>query len=179
MRACHPEDEPSAGIEERIERVEKAIEKGVVARPQAAAPAPAAQPAPTAKPAAAGPAKPAAKPGPALTPPPEYLQALELFAQDNPPMRATLASMRFAGLEDGAVRVEFAKKNMMHMKMLERKQASLDQAFSTAFGQPMRAVLRQEGDAAPLAPGTASAEARRRIEQSYDVFGRDKIEITD
>ena len=49
-------------------------------------------------------------------------------------MRATLASMRFAGLEDGAVRVEFAKKNMMHMKMLERKQASLDQAFSTAFG---------------------------------------------
>ena len=30
MRACHPENEPAAGIEERIDRVEKAIENGVV-----------------------------------------------------------------------------------------------------------------------------------------------------
>jgi len=177
VRACHPENEPAAGIEERIDRVEKAIENGVAAaRPAESAAPKAEKPAAAAKPEA--PAKKIVSSGPEIEPPAEYLKALELFGADNPSMRATLPSMRFAGLAEGRVDVEFPKKNMMHMKMLERKQAALDQAFSDAFGRPMHAAMRLEGDKGS-APASASAEARRRIEQSYDVFGRENIEITD
>ena len=119
-----------------------------------------------------------ALPRPGVEPPAEYLRALEIFGAENPSMRATLPSMRFAGEENGAVAVEFPKKNMMHLKMLERKQAALDQAFSEAFGRPVRLAMRLEGDA-PAAKAGASTEARRRIEQSYEVFGRENIEITD
>ena len=174
VRACHPEDEAEAGIEERVARVEKAIEQGVTVRPAAPAPA---RPAPP--PAAGAPVKeaPSVPRGAALTPPPEYLKALEIFGADNPPVRATLPSMRFAGLDGNVVRVEFPRKNMMHMKMLERRQAALEQALSEAFGREMRLNMRLEGDGTGAA-GMA-AEARKRIEQSYDVFGRENIEITD
>ena len=179
VRACHPEAEAAAGIEERVERVEKALEKGIVAAPR---PQPAASARPSAPPPAAGGGQPdapqAKRNGPTLTPPPEFLRAVEIIAEGNPSLRATLPSMRFAGLEGDTVRVEFAKKNFMHMKMLERKQALLEQAFSEAFGRTMRVALRPEEEGG-AAPGAASVAARRRIEQSYEVFGRENIDITD
>ena len=177
VRACHPEDEPDAAIEERVERMEKALEKGVIAAPRPAAPA-SRQPAPS---VAAGRPEAQNEPrrtGPQIEPPPEYLRAVEVLSQDNASMRGALPSMRFAGLENDVVLVEFAKKNIMHMRMLERKQALLEQAFSEAFGRTMHVSLRQESEGTG-APGAASAEARRRIEQSYEVFGREKIDITD
>ena len=177
VRACHPEEEPKAGIEERVARVEKALEKGVVAvRPAAAA-----QSRQSAPPPAVGAPQPESAPkrtAPALTPPDEYLRALEIFGQDNASVRPALASMRFAGLDGDAVRVEFAKKNMMHMKMLERKQAGLEQALSEAFGRTMHIAFRTE-DEGGASPAGMSVEARRRIEMAYDVFGREPIDITD
>ena len=37
--------------------------------------------------------------------------------------------------------------------------------------------MRLEGEAAPQ--GAAATQARRVIEQSYDVFGRENIDLTD
>ena len=170
VRACHPEQEADASLSERLSRVEKMVEKGV--QPAKAAPSgrqPPVQP-------AAAPAKPKAAPRPSQTPPGEYLEAIEKLGQENPSIRTPLNSMRFIQFDGQRVTVEFGKKQIMHMKMLERKKNLIDAALSDAFGAPVAVAMVMEGDAAEK---TVSDVAREVINQSYDVFGRDKIDIID
>ena len=170
VRACHPEKEPDASVAERLERVEKLIESGAAARPARAAAKPAApEPKPAEKPA------PKAGPTPADTPPQAWLDALAAIQEENPSIRAPLASMRFIRFDGRQVTVEFSKKNMMHMKLLERRKAQIEAALSDAFGQPVGLALTLEGQAARPVSGVA----RDVINQSYDVFGRDKIEVVE
>ena len=170
VRACHPEEEADASLSERLSRMEKMLENGVpttAARPKKAPEKPAAA-APKATPVQAA-------PSPAAEPPQPYLDALEAVATSTPSIRATLPSMRFTGFDGNTVTVEFTKKQLMHMKMLERKKELFDAALSDAFGQPVSISMRLEGDRA-AAPSTA-AVAKRIIEQSYDIFGRENIDI--
>ena len=170
VRACHPEKEPDATVQERLDRVEKLIESGAAARPAKAA-----------KPALEKPEKPAEKaapkpaPTPAEEPPQEYLDALGRLQEENPSIRAPLDSMRFIRFDGHKVVAEFSKKNIMHMKLLERKKAVIEQALSDAFGAPVALAMTQEG----VAEKKVSDVARDIINQSYDVFGRDKIEVED
>ncbi|MBP3696493.1 MAG: hypothetical protein J6J45_03025, partial [Clostridia bacterium] len=83
--------------------------------------------------------------------------------------------MAFAGIEDGVVTVEFGRDGIMVRKVLESKSALIEAALTEAFGQGMRLRTRSAGEAS----AKPSAAARSVIEQSYDVFGRDRIEITD
>ena len=83
--------------------------------------------------------------------------------------------MRFVGFDGSTVTVEFSKKQMMHMKMLERKKTIFDGAFSDAFGQPVSIRFTLEGEKA-AAPKTTNV-AKRVIEESYDVFGREMIDL--
>ena len=172
VRACHPEDEQDAALSERVSRVEAALANGVTvaapaAKPAAPSPAPEAAPKPKAEPVQAG---------PKATPPQQYLDALERVGQENPSIRATLPSMVFAGFDGQTVTVEFSRKQMMHMKMLERKKTLFDAALSDAFGQPVALRLTLEGDKSAK-PQPTSSVAKRVIEESYDVFGRDKIDL--
>ena len=170
VRACHPEKEPDATVQERLDRVEKLIESGAAARPAKAA-----------KPALEKPEKPAEKaapkpaPTPAEEPPQEYLDALGRLQEENPSIRAPLDSMRFIRFDGHKVVAEFSKKNIMHMKLLERKKAVIEQALSDAFGAPVTLAMTQEG----VAEKKVSDVARDIINQSYDVFGRDRIEVED
>ncbi len=170
VRACHPEKEPDATVQERLDRVEKLIESGAAARPAKAA-----------KPAPEKPEKPAEKaapkpaPTPAEEPPQEYLDALGRLQEENPSIRAPLDSMRFIRFDGHKVVAEFSKKNIMHMKLLERKKSVIEQALSDAFGAPVALAMTQEG----VAEKKVSDVARDIINQSYDVFGRDKIEVED
>ena len=175
VRACRPQEEQSAeAMAERIEKLENAVKNGVVAAPASAqaAPAPkAAAPRPTAKPAAP---KPAVKlPGDET-----FAKAVETVAANNPAIRAPLQSMKYGGLENGVLTGLFAKKQMMHMKLLERKQEVLEAALTEAYGEPVKLMLKLEGDTA-AAPGKADSGTRRTMEQAFDVFGRDVVEITD
>ena len=86
--------------------------------------------------------------------------------------------MRFVAFDGSVVTVEFSKKQMMHMKMLERKKALFDSALSDAFGQPVSIHMQLEGERSARPAATGSV-ARRVIEESYDVFGRDKIDLQD
>lgn len=172
VRACHPEQEEDAALAERIARMEQRIERGVAAAP-AARPAPAPVEALAAKPAA-----PAPKPkisAPAAEPPREYLEAIERIGAENPSIRSMLPKMRFAGVEDGVVTLEFGRDGIMVRRVLESKAPLIEAALSEAFGAPMRLRTRNAGEA----PVKTSAAAKSVIEQSYDVFGRDKIELTD
>ena len=172
VRACHPEKEPDAAVTERLARVEKLIEKGVpVQSTKPASRQPAAKPAEPEKP------RPAAKPAPAVTPPDAYLEALKRLSDENPSIRSPLQSMRFIGFDGENLSVEFSKKQMMHMKVLERKKELINQALSDAFGASVNIVMSLEGAGTP--EKKLSATARDIINQSYDVFGRDKIELVD
>ena len=171
VRACHPErPEEDAALSERIARVEKLMESG--ARP---APKPAAKPAETPKPARPTTAAKPSPSAPAPTPPQEYLSAVEqLIATSN--RKRVYEAMQFAGLQDGVVTVSFSKKNQMYKNLAERKPEEIAEAMTAAFGQPMTIRIVDEGIAAPKAEGTSNV-AKRVIEQSYDIFGRENIDL--
>lgn len=174
VRACRPQEEQGAeAMAERIEKLENAVKNGVVAAPAAAsAPKPAA-----AKPAAA-PKTAAPKPQVKLPGDETFAKAVAAVAANNPSIRAPLGSMKFGGLANGVLTGTFAKKQMMHMKLLERKQDVLEAALTEAYGEPIKLILKLEGDTA-AAPGKADAAARKVLDQAFDVFGRDMVEITD
>ena len=82
--------------------------------------------------------------------------------------------MRFMRFDGKQVSVEFTKKNMMHMRLLERKKPMIEAALSEAFGSPVGIAMRLEGSA----PEKQLADVTREvINQAYDVFGRDKTSI--
>ena len=174
VRACHPEQEENAALSERIARMEKQMEKGVVVSAAAA---------PAAKNVEAAPDKTDKTPSapaapvsaPAEKPPQQYLDALEQISQMEPSIRRMLEKTRFGGIESDLITLEFGKDGIMIKPILEKKAEILEAAFSRAFGRPMRLRTRMAG----ASPVKTSAAAKSVIEQSYDVFGRDKIELTD
>ncbi len=171
VRACRPEEEENTDLSERIARMERQIESGAIAAPKA-------EKSPAPKPAPADEKKPAPRKlsAPAAQPPAEYTAAIEKLGAENPSFRNMLPKMIFAGVEDDVVTVEFGRDAIMVRPLLERKIDLIEAALSEAFGQSMRLRTRNAGEAA--SPKT-SAAAKSVIEQSYDVFGRDKIELTD
>ena len=172
VRACHPEKEPEAAVVERLSRVEKLIEKGIPAAPAKSAPKS------TAKPVQAEKPRPAAPQTPSETPPDAYLEAIRRLGEENPSIRSPLQSMRFIRFDGEKAFVEFSKKQMMHMKVLERKRDLINEALTEAFGTDVSIAMSMEGVGASENKGPGSV-ARNVINQSYDVFGRDKIEIVD
>ncbi len=173
VRACHPETEEDATVSERLERVEKMIASGnITAKAPASAPQKAESPA-----KAAAPAKPKAPAAPSVTPPQQYLEAIDKLSSENPSIRSPLGTMRFMRYEGNQVFVEFEKKHLMNMRLLERKKQMIDGALSEAFGTAISIVMRTEDDA--NAAKTVSAVAKDVINQSYDIFGRENIDIVD
>ena len=63
------------------------------------------------------------------------------------------------------------------MRLLERKKPLLEAAISEAFGEPVGLNMKVEGSGE--AEKKVSDVAREVINQSYDVFGRDKIDIVE
>ena len=171
VRACHPEKEPDAGMAERLQRVEKLIESGAAAAP-ARAPS---KPTPKAPEAQKPQAAPKPQPTPAETPPQPWLDAIARLQEENPSIRSPLGSMRFLRYDERQATVEFSKKNMMHMKLLERKKPLIEAALAEAFGQPVSIAMNLEGSDA--AEKDISRTAKEVINQAYDVFGRDKISL--
>ena len=83
--------------------------------------------------------------------------------------------MVFAGIENGVVTVEFGRDGIMVRKVLESKIQLIEAALSQTFGQEMHLRTRNAGEA----PVKTSSAAKSVIEQSYDIFGRENIELTD
>ena len=176
VRACHPEKEADASVWERLDRVEKLVEKGATApgtRQRAA----------TSKPQENQEKKeeekkaPAPKPAPAEEPPQAWLDAIAGLQAENPSIRKPLEAMRFIRFDGNQVVVEFAKKNMMDKMLLERKRSMIQEALSGAFGQPVGIAMNIEGSDTQ-AKGV-SRTAKAIIEQAYDVFGREKTSVED
>ena len=175
VRACHPEAERDAQLSERVARVEEMLQNGAALAPAAAPAAPEAKAAAPAEAPAGAKPKPAVKAASAAQPPKEYLDGVEKFGAENPSVRKMLGMMRFAGYADGVVSVEFDRNGLMVRRVLEKRAGEIERALSETFGAPVRLRMLSAGESAPR----TSATAKSVIEQSYDVFGRDKIELTD
>ena len=65
---------------------------------------------------------------------------------------------------------------MMHMKLLERKKPMIEAALSEAFACPGGISMAIEGEQQQK---KLSDTARDVINQAYDVFGREKIDLTE
>ena len=172
VRACHPEQEADAALSERLSRMEKLLENGVVPAKKSAAAAPAVE----AKPAPAQKAEQKPISAPAATPPQEYLDAIAQVAASTPSIKSMLPKMRFSGIDNGVVTVEFGGDGIMVRRLIEAKIAIIEAALTETFGQPMRLRTAASGAAAPKQTAPA---AKKVIEQSYEIFGRDKIDLTD
>ena len=170
VRACHPEQEQDAALSERLERMEHKLESGAFV---ASAPSAAKEAAPAPAPKAAEAARPAEVPADAA--PQAYLDAIEKIGAENPSIRGMLGKMRFDSAGDGVVTVRFGRDAVIVRRLLETKLPIIEAALSDAFGQPTRLQMQNESEA----PGPAPAAARSTIDQSLDVFGRDKIVFTD
>ena len=173
VRACHPEKEPDAALSERLQRVEKLIESGAAARPARTQARPAAEKAEKAPEKTA----PKAAPTPSEEPPQAWLDAIARLREENPSIRTPLDSMRFIRFNGNQVVVEFSKKVMMHMKLLERKKPLIEAALSDAFGQAVGISMTVEGGGA--AEKKISDVAKEVINQAYDVFGRENTSVED
>ena len=172
VRACHPEQEADENLTERIARMEKMMAEGVKVVQQPAGSAAPEQAAKPEKKAAAPAEKPSA---PRAKPPQEYLNAVENVVKAEPSVRRMMEKAMFAGIEDGVVTLEFGSDGIMVKRLLEPKTGIIEKALSEAFGSPMTLRMVMQGKA----PVKTNAQARSIIEQSYDIFGRDKIELTD
>ena len=171
VRACHPEQEEDAAMDERIARIEKMLEKGI---PMQVSARPIAQ-------TAAAPAENKIEPEKKITlpkaaAPKEYLAAIELLGSRDRAAWNMIQKMNFASLEENLLVVTFdPRKNMMAKGVLEKKTGLVEAALSEAFGANIRFAMRPEGEKAVKISG----EAKNVIEQSYDIFGRENIEIID
>ena len=173
VRACHPEQEQDASLSERLQCIEQKLESGAFVSAPAPKPAAAKADAPAPAPKADKPA--AAASAPAVTPPQAYLDAIEKFGAENASIRGMLDKMRFASVEDDVVTVTFDRDAVIVRKFLERRVDAIEAALSETFERPMHLHMQNQSEP----PAQSSSAVRNAINQSLDVFGRDKIVFTD
>jgi len=178
VRGCRPEREPDEeALEDRLCVVEKALAEGVRAAPPAGA-------ARASAPAAAKDAGTPAPPAPKSAPAPEndeqaWQQAFKAIGRQDPKICIFLKKGRFAGLDGDQVLLEYpADGSELLAQLLSRtdKQAIVDQCLSEAFGRAVHLRTTQPGAAARKVP---AADGRKALEQIYETFPRDRIEIID
>lgn len=170
VRACHPQSEPDATLAERMERVEKLVESGAAARPARSSGKAAGEKTEKRE------EKPVQKrePTPSEEPPEAWHEAIKRLKEENSSISAPLDSMRFIRFDGRQVIVEFTRKGVMHKMLLERKKALIEGALAEAFGEPIGISMRIEGGTEEK---KVSDTAREVINQAYDVFGREKINV--
>lgn len=159
------------GLTERVEALEKQLREGVVPAAKAAT-APKEAPAQEREPAAKE-----EKPAPAAPKSPDqeiFERAVEALSKNTPSIRAYLSLMKFAGREGGVVTARFDKNAKFQMQMLERKSPLIEEALSAAYGEPVKISMRAD-ESAPA----ARAVSNENLARTFEIFGRDKVEVTD
>ncbi len=205
VRACEPEEALTlSALVERVDLLERKLASGQIlqagaagvlpaAPVQGAAPQPAAaQAAHPPRPAPAQTSAPAAvaippvpkgdMPPPGVRDPDDVWEAMTLDIKRNAPMIfGSLIMGRYAGYQDGAYVLSFPKNPAVaiYMNLLKRdeKRTVIEQALQKAGGVPARLSIVQEG--APKETRDEQADAQKRLNHVFDVFGRENVQVTD
>lgn len=181
VRGCHPERE--AGEEALLDRVamlEQAVERGVPAAPSESARAekktPSAQ--------SASEKTPANKPITRRPPPENETQAFEqgvkLVVKTEPGLGMQLRKGKFASLKDDMLTVEFpGDGGDVYVQTLSKpeKRETIEKRMSEAFDRPLHVQFICQTEAKK--PSVPSIDGRKKLDQVYEAFPREKIEIID
>lgn len=172
-RAAKPQTQQDlSALLQRIEMLEKAVEKGVVVTGVA-------QGSGNAPVKAAAPKAPAAKAAPASAPPAGdgafWKELLAHMKKNHIAQHAALRRGRLIGREGDVVQIGFESgdKVFFDMMSMEANQALLNGALSQVAGSPVTARLRLEDQEAVAAP----APQTDWVADVTALFGRDKVEI--
>lgn len=106
-------------------------------------------------------------------------EALKIFGEKCPGLRKMLVNAKNGGVSGNTVIITFEGIGGMVLPLIERNYTKLVEAFTKVYGCPMSVKLVDlgRGNNATETTQTAPQIARRIIEKSYNVFGRDKIEL--
>ena len=167
VRAARISEEKSvAGLTERIEALEKALAAGT-ALPASAAPAKADKP-------AERPAAPEAK-APASEEEKVFTGVIEKICAETPSIRGYLRDLKFVGIDGDVINTRLDGKANFQKQFLERRADPIGKALSDAFGRPLKLNITTSDAARPAGKGVSG----RDLSTSYDIFGRDKVELVD
>lgn len=175
VRACMPEDalqlEPLAA---RVDVLEKKVEAGVPVATAATA-----KPARAEKPAAA---TASTSEGASDTPPQASASAKDIWEKakgilrKDTPLFAPLMQGQFAGIEGDVARLVYKKEQEIFCNMLrqEGRKERIEAALAEAAGRPIAFIAELQ------MPAQKSARVTNDVmQQAFDTFGRDKVQIVD
>ncbi len=176
VRAARISEEKSvSGLTERIEALEKALATGTVPAVTAA----------SAAKSVAAPAK-ADKPvqessvserkAPASEEEKTFASVIEKICAETPSIRGYLRDLRFVGIDGDVINTRLDGKANFQKQFLERRADVIGKALSEAFGRPLKLnITTSEATSHPAGKGMSG----RDLSTSYDIFGRDKVELID
>ena len=154
VRAARISEEKSvAGLTERIEALEKALAAG------------------TALPASAAPEAKA----PASEEEKVFTGVIEKICAETPSIRGYLRDLKFVGIDGDVINTRLDGKANFQKQFLERRADPIGKALSDAFGRPLKLNITTSDAARPAGKGVSG----RDLSTSYDIFGRDKVELVD
>jgi len=182
VRGCHPErEQDEEALLDRVASLEHAIENGVVvsAAQQGSAPADGASPEKKSAPEKA----PADKPSPRRAPPENdtqaYEQGLKLVIKNDPGTGMLLKKGKFVGLDGDALIIEFPSDGSeLFIQRFNKpeKREIIEKYMSETFA---RTLHIQFGSKTPKKSNAPSTDGKKKLDQVYEAFPRDKIEIID
>ena len=178
VRGCHPErEQDEEALLDRVAVLEDRIEKGAVA-----VQAPSAGAAPSAAVRSESQKAPAEKPAVRRAPPENdaqaYDQGVKLVLKD-PGTGMALKKGRFVGIDGDVLTVEFPAGAEIFVQKLSKPEAkaTVEARMSEVFGRPVQVHLVSQS--APKKSAAPNADGKKKLDQVYEAFPRDKIEIID
>ena len=177
VKACRVSNEKSVeALSERIEALEKQLKEGVVIKSEAPSPQKAPE-APTAKVASPVSPKPQPVQAPADNSPDKqaYDAGIEAFLKLTPSARVFMASASYQKTEDDVVYVTFPRSATIHKQVIEKKAAEIEQHLAQSFGRGVKLNVAIDDGKSNQKPGVSGST----LSQTFDIFGRDKVELVD
>ena len=174
VRACDISREKSVdGVTERVEALEKRLREGVTLRerPAAASAAPAKAEPKKEKPIQKPAAEPVSAPDDGAA---AYAEGVESFMKQNPQYRVFLGNARYLRTDGDDVYVRYAKDQLIQKLTVEKKTAEIEEALEKTYGRKVHLIITMEdgGRAATNANGTG-------LSRTYEIFGRENVELVD
>ena len=166
------------GLSERVEALEKQLREGNIV-PRAPEPAPEAparkESAPALKPAMQVPQPDADGGKPMDEDQKRCLAAIQEYSAKTPQIRLFLTAARYVKTEDDAVYINLPQDSRVHKTLIENKASEIEEYLAKHFGRKMRLVVGLDESRRPSPSGISG----RTLAQTFDVFGRDKVELVD
>ena len=104
-----------------------------------------------------------------------FTGVIEKICAETPSIRGYLRDLKFVGIDGDVINTRLDGKANFQKQFLERRADPIGKALSDAFGRPLKLNITTPFPARPAGKGVSG----RDLSTSYDIFGRDKVELVD